>query len=411
MDIEKIKQKTLHKLLDQYEKSKTFTGNNQVNQSFAKRVGELFPKYLDDSEYEFFCDVNEALQALAREGYVSLKIVRGSIVDKVLLNQEKLSECYRYLRRLPKKEENSSLEECLEAYTGLDILDKYVEAQKQRIAKNHKVEYYDGDLKEFDDLLRLCRSLLENEEEIYVRDFSVRLFRDSKRVEKLASKAQALLFQYGGDAFVEKENILEECGVVNTPTYICMKGNARIYLRDQVIDLSKLQGDIALSTASLKEVKKVEVCGRRVVTIENLTTFHDYAVAKDSDFVIYLGGFHNRTKRCFLKFLYQANHEKEYRHFGDIDAGGFYIFEHLKKKTGIPFETLHMNTGILKKYAADCKKLTENDRRRIARLLECVATKQSLESIGEDYSETLRYMLEHDCKLEQEALHQETLHE
>ena len=124
-----------------------------------------------------------------------------------------------------------------------------------------------------------------------------------------------------------------------------------------------------------------------------------------------LGGFHNRTKRCFLKFLYQANHEKEYRHFGDIDAGGFYIFEHLKKKTGIPFETLHMNTGILKKYAADCKKLTENDRRRIARLLECVATKQSLESIGEDYSETLRYMLEHDCKLEQEALHQETLHE
>ena len=208
MDIEKIKQKTLHKLLDQYEKSKTFTGNNQVNQSFAKRVGELFPKYLDDSEYEFFCDVNEALQALAREGYVSLKIVRGSIVDKVLLNQEKLSECYRYLRRLPKKEENSSLEECLEAYTGLDILDKYVEAQKQRIAKNHKVEYYDGDLKEFDDLLRLCRSLLENEEEIYVRDFSVRLFRDSKRVEKLASKAQALLFQYGGDAFVEKENKL-----------------------------------------------------------------------------------------------------------------------------------------------------------------------------------------------------------
>ena len=64
MDIEKIKQKTLHKLLDQYEKSKTFTGNNQVNQSFSKRVGELFPKYVDDSEYDFFCDVNEALKAL-----------------------------------------------------------------------------------------------------------------------------------------------------------------------------------------------------------------------------------------------------------------------------------------------------------------------------------------------------------
>lgn len=409
MDVEKIKQKTLHKLLDQYEKSKTFTGSNQVNQSFAKRVGELFPKYLDDSEYEFFCDVNEALKALAMDGYVSLKMQRENIVEKVILNQEMLSECYRFLKRLPKKEENSSLEECLEVYAGVDILDRYVEVQQQRIAKNHKVEYYDGDLKEFGDLLLLCRSLLENEEEIYVRDFSVRLFRDSKRVEKLASKAKALLFQYSGDAFVEKENVLEECGVVNTPTYICMKGNAKLYLRDQMIDLSRMQGDIALSTASLKEVTRVEICGNRVLTIENLTTFHDYSVEKDGDFVIYLGGFHNRTKRDFLKFLYQDNPMQKYRHFGDIDAGGFYIFEHLKRRTGIPFETIHMNVSTLKRHAVDCKRLTETDRKRITHLLELLSTRQSQESNTEDYSETLRYMLEHDCKLEQEALHQETI--
>ncbi|MBR3509032.1 MAG: hypothetical protein IKO03_09755 [Lachnospiraceae bacterium] len=408
MDIEKIKQKTLHKLLDQYEKSKTFTGNNQVNQSFSKRVGELFPKYVDDSEYDFFCDVNEALKALEMDEYVFLKMQRGSIVDKVILNQKKLSDCYHYLKRLPKKEENSSLEECLEAYAGLDILGRYVETQKQRIAKNHKVEYYDGDLKEFDDLLCLCRSILENEEEIYVRDFSVRLFRDSKRVEKLASKAQSLLFQYGGDAFAEKENVLEEFGIVNTPTYICMKGNARIYLRDQMVDLSKIQGDIALSTTSLKEVTMVEVCGSRVVTIENLTSFHDYSTAEGSDFVIYLGGFHNRTKRDFLRSLYRDNPKQKYLHFGDIDAGGFYIFEHLKKKTGIPFETIHMNVPTLKRYVSDCKKLTENDRRRIVRLLNLLETGQSQRTVGEDYSETLRYMLEHDCKLEQEALHQET---
>lgn len=122
---------------------------------------------------------------------------------------------------------------------------------------------------------------MENEEEIYVRDFSVRLFRDSKRVEKLASKAKALLFQYSGDAFVEKENMLEECGVVNTPT--------------------------------------------------------------------------------------------------------------------------------LKRHAVDCKRLTETDRKRITHLLELLLTRQSQESKTENYSETLRYMLEHDCKLEQEALHQETI--
>lgn len=408
MEIEKIKQKTLHKLLDLYEKSKTFTGNNQVNQSFARRVGELFPKYMDDSEYEFFCDVNEALKELAKEGYVSLKIQRGSIVDKVILNQEKLSECYHYLKRIPKKEANLSLEECLESYAGLDVLDRYVEAQIQRIKNNRNVEYYEGNLEEYGDLLRLCKLLLENEEEIYVRDFSIRVFQDSKRVEKLAPKVQTLLFQYGGDAFAEKENVFEECGVVNTPTYICMKGNAKVYLGNQILDLSKMQGDIALSTVSLKEVTRVEVNGKRVVTIENLTSFHDYPVGTKNDFAIYLGGFHNRTKREFLKFLYHNNPELEYRHFGDIDAGGFYIFEHLKKKTGIPFKTFRMDTATLKRHAADCKKLTENDRRRIMRLLELLAEKSSEGNTGEDYSDTLRYMLEHDCKLEQETLHLDT---
>ena len=67
-----------------------------------------------------------------------------------------------------------------------------------------------------------------------------------------------------------------------------------------------------------------------------------------------------------------------------------------------------MNVPTLKRYVSDCKKLTENDRRRIVRLLNLLETGQSQRTVGEDYSETLRYMLEHDCKLEQEALHQET---
>ena len=53
---------------------------------------------------------------------------------------------------------------------------------------------------------------------------------------------------------------------------------------------------------SLKELDKIEVLGDCVVTVENLTSFHDYNGAED--FVIYLGGFHNTTKRKFLMYLY-----------------------------------------------------------------------------------------------------------
>ena len=93
MNIEKIQQITINKLLDRYENSKTFTGDNQVNQSFERRVGELFPKYNDDAEYELFCDVNEALKVLEKLGFVHLKIQKNGIIVKVVLIDEKLYEC------------------------------------------------------------------------------------------------------------------------------------------------------------------------------------------------------------------------------------------------------------------------------------------------------------------------------
>ena len=104
--------------------------------------------------------------------------------------------------------------------------------------------------------------------------------------------------------------------------------------------------------------------------------------------------------------LYEQNREKEYLHFGDIDAGGFYIYEHLKLKTGIPFKILHMNVEVLKKYSMHTKKLTQSDRKRVESLLkklDSVYADASMDA-GADYRDVLRYMLENNCKLEQEAV-------
>lgn len=390
MSIERIQQITINKLLDKYEKSKTFTGENQVNQSFERRVGELFPKYNDDAEYELFCDVNEALKELEKLGFVHLKIQRNGVIVKVALNVYKQEECYHYVGRQPKKEENEWLLEVMHQFAGIDVLDKYFKIQKTKIAKNQKVEYFDGQREAYLELLQFVVKILENEDEQYIRDFSINIFQDSKRAEQLANKAQALLFQYGD--YQDKDSVLEECGIVKTPTYVSMKGQAILILGGQTLDLSKMKGDVSLSTASLKELSKVQVIGKRVVTVENLTSFHDYE--GQDDFVIYLGGFHNKVKRTFLMFLYEQNYEKEYLHFGDIDAGGFYIFEHLKAKTGIPFKTLYMDVETLMRYASQTKRLTQNDRLRINSLL----AKQG------EYKDVLGYMLENDCKLEQEAV-------
>lgn len=401
MRLNDIQSKTIHSLLDKYEKSKTFLGDNQVNQKFSKRINELFPKYQDDAEYDFFCDVNEALDELQKAGLIFVHFQREGIITSVELNLLKLRQCYEFVSREPKNEGHDWLLEVMERYRKCTILEKYFAAQRVKISKNQKVEYFDGKKQEFLDLLTLVELISTNEEEQFIRDFSVRYFSDSKRVEALANKAQALMYQYG--EYQDRESVLEECGIVKTPTYVCLKGNGRMTLGGQEIDLSKLNGDIALSTASLKELDKIEILGDCVVTVENLTSFHDYNGSED--FVIYLGGFHNTTKRKFLVNLYEQNSDKEYMHFGDIDAGGFYIYEHLKMKTGIPFKTLHMNVETLKKYSSQTKTLTQVDRKRIENLLKKLDDKYKGSNGDEDYRDVLQYMLANNCKLEQEALY------
>ena len=109
----------------------------------------------------------------------------------------------------------------------------------------------------------------------------------------------------------------------------------------------------------------------------------------------YLGGYANRFQRDFLKRIYEDNPGVQYFHFGDIDAGGFYIHENLCRITGIPFELYRMSVNELQdpRYKSCLLSLTLNDRRRLRTLA------------GYDiYQETVKYMLAQDVKLEQEIV-------
>ena len=167
-------------------------------------------------------------------------------------------------------------------------------------------------------------------------------------------------------------------------------GEGDITISGQNLDIGKLKGDIGLSSKILDDIEDIHVSASKVVTIENLTTFHSYT---DEDaFVIYLGGYHNSIRRKMIRMLYENNPDIMYYHCGDIDAGGFYILLDLRKKTGIPFEALKMDVPTIIKYKNYTRKLTENDRTRLLNLKDS------------EFSEVIAYMLENNCKLEQEAL-------
>ena len=82
-------------------------------------------------------------------------------------------------------------------------------------------------------------------------------------------------------------------------------------------------------------------------------------------------------------------------HFGDIDAGGLWIHNHLCKITGINFGLFCMSEKELEDpvYKKCLRKLSENDITRM----------QELKDIP-DYKDVVDYMLKNKVKLEQEIV-------
>ena len=66
--MDRQQRKVLEQLLDSYERSRTFRGDNQVSQKFSVSVGKIFPKYNDDAEYDYFCQDDDSMDGLCGEG-------------------------------------------------------------------------------------------------------------------------------------------------------------------------------------------------------------------------------------------------------------------------------------------------------------------------------------------------------
>ncbi len=379
----------LNDLLDRYERSKSFTGDNKVNQQFTVKLAKLFPKYDDAAEYDLFQVVNAAVSALAKQKFITVKYRRNGEPYSVTLNTQALEQIYTALGRKAKADIHEELRSILIQYrTKNEVLSAYCDEQFQRLSKNKTVELFDGDLQQYENILKAVSQIMDIQEETYMRDFSIRVFGDSKAFEKIRSKVVSLLFQYGD--FPEKDTILEDLNIVRNPGHVYLKGSGIITVAGQRIDLSVLNGDIALSSDLLKQIEQIQVTGNRVVTIENQTSFH--AFSEPDTLAIYLGGYHNAHRRNLIQTIHKQNPIASYYHYGDIDVGGFYILLHLREKTGVAFQPYHMDIKTLQRYETYTKPLTEHDKSRLKKLL------------GGEFGETVAYMLEHNCKLEQEAL-------
>ena len=390
----------LNHLLDTYENSLLSIGENRRKVQIEFRFTRTsIPAYYDESSSEYE-KIHILMNALENKNMITViwkDHKQGHFIQKVRMNADQIDEIYRYTGRKPKhglEEENRVF---LQKYLNEDapVTVNFVGYLLERLENHKSVKEYITleNLQETEKFLRACVSVEQNKTPCYIREFSIQHFQDSKYFEQIESRIIRVFRQFDEEyKEMDAVELLAEYGIYQTPDFVYFKGDVRLLVDGEEMNLSLLKQGIGISGEDIENIRFSDFSRiQKVITVENLTSFFRYH--EENSLLVYLGGYQNRVRRKLLQKIYDASPAAKYYHFGDIDAGGFLIFLDLRKKTEIPFESFRMDLDTLKQYSQYGKKLTETDKKR-------------LEKLGEEkeFSEVIRYMLEKNIKLEQECI-------
>ena len=388
----------ISRLLDIYERRNGYAKRPEELRSIQFEVSKEYPIYKDRYDNEKYRDINTAIEKNVAAGLIIAEKDQTGRYSKIKLNIARVDDCYALLKRTSIPDQCKKVLSVLEKANNVEclLIGRIVSDFCEQIKAYKKLPYDLGyDARRVGEVLQVLEAVTKLTSETYIRNFSTALFKDSKRFQReYRSTIESILFNYTDDV-VEKDDILGYYNLYENPTYVLIKGNARICFDESAIELSEMPGGIALSNGSLAGIHKISVKADKVITVENLTTYHD---CDEQDAVyIYLGGYHNTSKQKLLELIYENNGDKEYYHEGDLDVYGFLILENLISKTRIPFKPLLMDVETIERFyrAGLYKTLTARDRK-------VIDSKKNGKLSA--YKDVLEYMLEHDCKVEQESI-------
>jgi len=389
----------LTKLLDKYEKSKVFRGENLVNRKIDFKFNlDTLKDYYHPTNVELKLEINEVCKNLEKEGLIFIhwqKYEEGNIIERIQLNIDNVDIIYKELKRTRKIELERQMINFLKQYENHPTwISEFVRYLINRLEKGESIDKYFSlnDQKLAQDIFIALEAILKQEIEIPKRLFSIKLFNHSKYFETIEHKIISIMKEFG--PYGLDANYLAEENIIDNPGYVYLKGTGIFKCGEQFLDLSKLTGDVGLSTNLLKNIEIIKLDVSRIITIENLTSFHTYT--PQNELVIYLGGYHNKLRRSFLKMLHEFNPHLIFYHWGDLDLGGFRILHHLRSQTGVPFKPLYMDLNTLKYYEDYAMPINKE------------YEKQLIELLGkEEYQEfrdVIQYMVDKKIRLEQEIV-------
>lgn len=395
----KYEVKIVNALLKKYYKRKSIYKDNEIHRRIVLPIDKVLKDYasynvsLEEKEL-----VNNAVHSLETKGFISSsKLKLSDDYQKLYLEDREIDRLEEFATKelgiIPRSFVADELYSIIEDYKGKGPITDFYINEIKNIIQNSSIPL--DSLKE-EEILKALAFLESNKEFLYIREASMLIYGDSKYLEiSRRSQVCSVISRYlgaNGEEVFEDENLLERFNIYDTDQEICIKGPFEIEINGRRINIDGLSGGVSFSIKDINQITNISVNCEKVMTIENKTSF---LRMNERCCYIYLGGFATKPQIAFIKKLISNNLTKEYMHFGDIDAGGFWIHKKLCQQAGKNFKLFHMSKSDLENndYHKSLKQLTEADIKRLSNLKN-----------EPNYSECIVYMLKNNVKLEQEII-------
>jgi len=233
-----------------------------------------------------------------------------------------------------------------------------------------------SDAQDIADACRVIAACLDGarEDDIPMRRLSGQLFSDTKRIEAIIAALDVLSAETMEPPWRETDDVLNGLGLVKMPMPILMAGRGIVDLADGT-EIAIPYPYVGLSPSSIQRIR-LATPGAYVLTVENLTTFHELALGKagkggkPAGLIIYTAGMPSPAfMGVYERTLSDAMADSRVvrYHWGDIDVGGFRIAMRLKNAHPSPLSLWNMDPAQYPGVVAR-KTLSSDDRREIWRI-------------------------------------------
>lgn len=337
-----VAEDALLRLLTRGERARVSGNSRTIRESFSSPESPYWQQKLHDRDA-----MHTQMRRAAKSGAIRLEWARQGGDDRpldavVLLDVELLAA---HVGRTTNNASVAHAREQLSKWSSnarvVELLEHWANLKQARSLGPESA----GD---FADALRILDAMDATNEDQVVRQLSVQLFRNSKRIEALLKHLDVLTSEALNTRARHWNEVFGEIGLIKEPQPFLVSGTGFLKL-DGCTECSIVRPYIGVANAVI-----LGYSGRPawLLTIENLTTFHQAAKAllpDRSGLVIYTAGMPSPTwGKAYANILVSLPESTRILHWGDHDEGGFRIaarVAHFARETGRRLEPWCMDAS------------------------------------------------------------------